>query len=237
VCKCSFNCVTNCPANVFKKAGKYYEIPELIEQLKSNKVFYDNTGGGVTFSGGEPLMYPSYAKELINNLKAEGINILIETCGLFKIDENIDNILKNVDIIYFDIKILDAVNHKKYCGVDNTIIIENFRAFINKYNMILPKDKRSLELKTKEHEKPLLIPRIPLVPDVTMTTINLKQIRDFLKKNNVKLIDLLQYNPLWIEKSKSIGVAPKYTRTTWMQKEELSEVREIFAKFNFVSFQ
>ncbi|NVM01221.1 MAG: hypothetical protein HWN67_02720, partial [Candidatus Helarchaeota archaeon] len=65
---------------------------------------------------------------------------------------------------------------------------------------------------------------------------NLRQIGDFLNKNNVELIDLLQYNPLWIEKSKTIGVTPKYTRITWMQQEELNEAREIFAKFNFISF-
>jgi len=233
-CTQHFNCTIQCPADVFSQAGKYYEPSDLVDLLKSNKVFYDNTGGGVALSGGEPLVFPRYVRNIIRKLKIESINILLETSGFFKIGDDIDQILKTVDIIYYDIKILDPILHQQYCGVDNKIILENFKTFITKYGMILPSEKHDLK---KEHDSPFLVPRIPLIPEITATEQNLGQIAEFFRDNDVKITDLLPYNPLWIDKCKSLGKIPRYTRATWLSQELIDQAHQIFNDFMLLTLK
>ncbi|MCP4763306.1 MAG: glycyl-radical enzyme activating protein [archaeon] len=238
-CNLNFDCIKQCPAEVTKKTAKYYEIQELIDIITSNKVFYDNTGGGVTFSGGESLMFPKYVRLLTEKLKKENINICVETAGFFNFNEDTEYILKNSDLIYFDVKIMDPVLHKKYCGVSNNQIIENFKKIITNHDIILPDKKELLNFKGNKYNEPILVPRTPLIPDITATEENLTDIAIFLKKNQIKVIDLLAYNPLWLDKLQNIGKNQeiKYTRDSWMTKDELDLARTIFKDFIFEKFK
>jgi pyruvate formate lyase activating enzyme len=241
-CNLCFDCATQCPADVFKIAGKYYDITQLVEIIKSNKIFYDNTGGGLTLSGGDPLLFPEYVRTLIDEIHALGINICIETAGLFKINEDVKTILENVDLIYFDIKIFDSNLHKKYCGVENSVILDNFKRIIIDFKADLPTSKKALNFKNRfqnhnePNRKPILIPRIPLIPEITATPANLSQIIQFLKDYNIKLIDLLAYNPLWLNKCETLEIEKKYIRDTWMSKDELAFIRNLFKDFIFDRF-
>jgi pyruvate formate lyase activating enzyme len=233
-CTLSWNCVQTCPANVFSIAGQKYEIKNLIQRFESNKIFYQNSGGGITLSGGEPMIYPEYVLELIKGLQEIRLQVAIETCGLFKWDEISREILRQVQHIYFDMKIIDPVKHAKYCGVSNKQIVENLEIMIKEKLVILPVDKKEIE---KPSQKPYLIPRIPLIPDIVMNTQNLSNIAQFLRKLHVKVIDLLPYNPLWSKKSYTIGKDPKYIRDTWLKPEEKSYAAQFFQDFLFDSFK
>ena len=232
-CNLDFQCSEQCPADVFEKAGKYYEISELVNIITSNRIFYKNSGGGVTLSGGEPLLFPKYMRQLMEELKKEKINICIETAGQFEMNTDTDFILRNADLIYFDIKLIDSNLHRKYCGRENTRIISNFNTIISDMTPILPTSKKSLYLNEKLDKRPILIPRIPLIPDITATQENLLSSMEFFKQNGIKLIDLLEYNPLWQNKAISLGKAVGYSRKNWMTEEELQFVRNIFQDFIF----
>ncbi len=104
---------------------------------------------------------------------------------------------------------------------------------INSGLVILPEQKTELENRV---EKPYIIPRIPLIPEIVTNSENLTDIALLLQNLNVKLIDLLPYNPLWIEKTRMIGYDVSYFRETWMSPEEKSVAAEFFNGFEFETF-
>lgn len=232
-CNLSQDCVKSCPAEVFSVAGNQYTVEDLVQRFLSNMIFFQNSNGGVTLSGGEPMLFPEYILNLILELRKKGINVAIETCGLFNMNSVMQHVLKNIQYLYFDVKFVDSQQHYKYCGVENTSILRNFREIIENDLVILPTQKTELQIPAK---KPYLIPRIPLIPNVVTTMKNLREIAQFLRECNVKVIDLLPYNPLWIKKAATIGHKVKYYRNTWMDSEEKANAAEIFFEFQFDTF-
>ncbi|MFX0100632.1 MAG: glycyl-radical enzyme activating protein [Candidatus Hodarchaeota archaeon] len=236
-CRLHFNCVHSCPADVFKKAGSYHDVENLVDLAKENKVFFKNSGGGITLTGGEPLLFPRYVQTLVESLKREDINIVLETCGMVRFTSEILSILEQVDLIYYDVKIIDPTKHEQHVGGGNSLILQNLEHLVKNSLVILPDDKNMVNFKENAYEKPLLIPRIPLIPGLTTGRENLLAIKAFLTGIGFKVIDLLLYNPLWLEKAKTLKMEIKYNRDTWMKKEELEEIREIFGGFQFESFK
>jgi len=218
-CDLCFICVDNCPSGALARVGKKMSIDDIVRQIKKDKPFFKTSGGGVTFSGGEPTMFIDFASELVKALKAEGIHTLLETCGLFNFDTFSKKILPYLDIIYFDIKLIDPKLHKLHCGVSNETILENFI----KLNRM------------SAHGKFKILPRTPLIPDITVTKENLTGIASFLKKQGVRDTHLLAYNPLWFDKSKKIGVncpMEKNTdKTTWIPQAKMMEYKSIYKEY------
>ncbi len=216
---CNFcgNCIKICPNQAYEFVGKACTHEDLLEIILKDKIFFDNTGGGVTFSGGEPTLHMEYLHGLLIKLKAHDIHTCLETCGYFNLDAFKKKILPFLDLIYFDLKIKDSNLHEKYCGVSNELIFNNF-TYLNKLNKIE------------------ILPRIPLIPGITTTRENLNNLVTFLKAENVKKVGLLPYNPLWLSKPSKIGVIPAYTRSESLTAEEKSQIKEIFSDFEFNDF-
>jgi len=127
-CTLCFECVDACPSGALTRIGTYMSVEAIAEQVLRDKPFYDTSGGGVTLSGGEPTLVTGFAGELAARLKASGIHTLIETCGLFDLARFDESLYPYLDLIYFDIKLMDAALHAHYCGVANETILYNFRA-------------------------------------------------------------------------------------------------------------
>jgi pyruvate formate lyase activating enzyme len=233
-CTKCFLCVESCPVPVFVVIGKSYSVPELVEIAVQNQIFYSNTNGGITLSGGDPLLFPDYVLKLVNGLAKQNISILVETSGYFHNSDQIQEILKNIDIIYFDLKIFDSSLHQEYCGVPNTRIKKNFSDLCKESWISLIENKESLQDNISDVTK--LVPRIPLIPDLTINEENLLNWKDFLIENNVKTIDLLPYNPLWRKKLSSMGKETQFLANQWLNKKELTEIHEIFRDFHFLTF-
>lgn len=210
------DCTDACITKTLRFVGKHYTVNELVKYLLRDRVFYKNSGGGVTLSGGEPSLNMEYVSELAARLKEEGIHICIETCGAYPREKFEKLLLPYLDLVFFDIKIFDEEDHRKYCGASNKNILENFRA-----------------LKAAGVN---VLPRIPLIPDVTATEKNLREIRAFLEECGVNELGLLPYNPLWQSKLKTIGQTARYTRAEWMSKEEKDAVKRIFEGFKYRDF-
>ena len=107
-------------------AGKVTSVDEILEEVLRDKAFYDNSGGGLTVSGGEPLYQPDFCLELLQKAKENGLHVCMETCGLCD-PETLEKLAPFVDIFLFDYKETDPARHKELTGVDNAPILQNLR--------------------------------------------------------------------------------------------------------------
>jgi pyruvate formate lyase activating enzyme len=218
-CDLCFLCVDNCPSGALTRVGNAMTVDEITGKVKNDIPFFTTSGGGVTFSGGEPTLFMDFLSQLAQSIKSEGIHLLIETCGLFKLDAFSEKILPHMDIIYYDIKLMDPQQHKNYCGVSNEIILNNFR-----------------ELNRMSAQGGFqIIPRTPLIPGITATHENLTGIADYLQSQGVHKTQLMAYNPLWLEKNKKIGVPCPMGRgaekKTWIPQEKMMEFKAIYKEY------
>ena len=217
-CNLCFLCVDACPSGALDRVGKTMSVDDIIKKILPDKPFFDTSHGGVTLSGGEPTLYMDFTSGLLKSLKQSNIHTLLETCGFFDLNKFMDTIYPYLDTIYFDIKIIDGIAHKKYCGVPNEKILDNF----TKLSTMAANDGK------------ILLPRIPLIPDITDKESNIRGIAEFLKNLNMTKAAVLEYNPLWHEKSDKVGVEDPYKNSKVMTSFSDSAVgekcRAIFAK-------
>ncbi|MBU0993938.1 MAG: glycyl-radical enzyme activating protein [Proteobacteria bacterium] len=213
-CTRCFKCVDVCPSTALERVGREMTVEDIVNAVEKDKPFYETSGGGITLSGGEPTVFTAFLARLLEQLKKSGTHTLLETCGHFNIESFKSDLLPYLDMIYFDLKIMDTADHVKYCGISNRTILENFKTIYT-----LCPDR--------------MLPRVPLIPDITDTVSNLKAIASYLAALDVKKISLLSYNPLWPEKCEKIGVTnllPGNEKSlTWTSGEKMAKCREIFA--------
>lgn len=178
-CKPFDRCLFACPNGLIEVAGEVVEGKALANELLKHKDLLNANGGGITISGGEPLMQPDFLLELLRNLK--GIHRAIQTCGYAQEDDFM-KVINHVDYVMYDLKIADNELHKEYTGVSNNLILRNFENL-------------------KACGKPFVI-RIPLIPGITDTKENLMQISDITGESPV---ELLPYNSLAGSKYGMVG--------------------------------
>jgi pyruvate formate lyase activating enzyme len=221
-CTLCLECVDTCPSGALTAVGRFMEAEEIAEIIEKDLPFFRTSGGGVTLSGGEPLLFMDYTSRLLQRLKEMGVHTIVETCGHFELDDFEERILPYLDAIYFDLKIHDPDEHKRQCGIPNQLIQENFGKLFRAY---------------LDGGTPVLA-RIPLIPGITASDGNLAALADFLTENGVKEVALLQYNPLWIEKSRKLGrdnpLAGQETMTTFMKPSEIARCHTIFESFDII---
>ena len=167
-------CATTCPLRLRSVCGREITSSELAATLLKDKDIYADMGGGVTFSGGEPLMQPMFLSDVIKRLP--GVHTAVETCGYAERDV-FENVMNAAGLMMLDIKLIDPALHKHWCGVDNTLIIENLSLL-------------------KSGDVPFII-RVPLIPGVTDGDDNLHRIARLLKDaRTLMYVELLPYNRL-----------------------------------------
>lgn len=189
--------------------GKEIQVRELVEVLKKDKPFYQSSGGGVTFSGGEPLLQAKALAECLENLKKENIHTAIET-SLFCSLNSLDLVKEFVDLFVIDVKILDPKDCKKYLGGDLEVYLQNIeRVFKMQKNCVF---------------------RFPAVKPYTFNESNLKLLHNFLKKWKIKKIEIFSVHNLAKEKYKSLGMEPLYFEE--VKKEELEKIKKQFSSLS-----
>jgi len=219
-CTFCFDCVAQCPARALDRVGKEMTHQEIVDAVLRDKPFFDTSGGGVTLSGGEPTLFMGYVSELLKRFKNHGIHTLIETCGHFDGAAFESEILPFTDAIYYDLKLFDSEEHRRYCGVGNERIFSNFKRL----------------WKVCDAGGPELLPRVPLIPDITDHESNLGGIAAFLSSLEVKEVKLLPYNPLWHEKTAKIGTVnpllDKASMKRWQDRLKIEECADLFTQMN-----
>lgn len=215
-CSSCFTCVESCPSGALERIGNEMTIDEIVKKILSYKPFYDESGGGMTLSGGEPLLYMEFASGLLRAAREAGIHTLVETSGLFDYDRYLEWIHPHTDLVYMDIKFIDPEKHKRFCGVRNDKILDNF---VNLHQL------------TRNGSFGIL-PRIPLIPSVTATRENLEAIAAFLAGHGVKEVSLLPNNPLWFVKLNQLGKQPAVPADDpirqWFDKDHIAGFEKIF---------
>lgn len=156
-CRPFGRCLHVCPKDCLNVCGEEYDSKKLANKINAYKRIFAATGGGVTFSGGEPLMQWKFLSETIDFL--DGVHTVIETCG-YADEETFAKMLKKIDFVYMDLKLFDGELHKKYTGADNAVIKNNFKSL-------------------KDSGKPFVV-RTPLIKGVTDGEENLRKIKEFI---------------------------------------------------------
>ena len=195
-----------------EEAGRWYTVNDVLEILEKEKIFFDESKGGVTFSGGEPLMQPDFLLETLKACKDKGYHTAVDTSG-FSSPENYLKIIPWTDLFLFDIKHMDDQMHFKYTGVSNVLIINNLRLIL-------------------ESGKDLFI-RIPVIPGFNDDLDNLMALKQFLKDSdceNLKRISLLPYHKVGKAKYSRFKIPYRMNGTEPPTRERMNELKEFFAE-------
>jgi len=180
-------CSAVCPTQSLEVAGRRLDPPALLAEIEKEQIFYDQSGGGVTFSGGEPLSQLDFLTALLSLCRSRGIHTAVDTCG-FVPPKAFAWVEKAVDLFLFDLKLMDNAKHKKYTGQSNSLILEN------------------LERLTANHQN--IVVRIPLISGVNDDDNNICRTAEFLRSlrpPGVTRISLLPYHRLGRDKLGGLG--------------------------------
>ncbi len=169
---CSYD-VDECPSGAMTRFGQYMTVDEVIQEVVKDQIFYDTSNGGVTLSGGEVLSQSAFAKELLIELKKLNIHTAIETSGHGRTQALLD-LANHLDLILFDLKIMDTIKAKQIIRADTTLINHNLKALVQ--------------------SKKKVIPRIPLIPGYTLDDENIHAIIRLVKSLELKEIHILPFH-------------------------------------------
>ena len=172
-------CTDWCITEAREIAGKEYTVDALVKEAMKDKIFYDQSGGGVTLSGGEVMasQHMDYVEEVCRRLHENGVSVFIDTSG-YTDYSNLKRILPYVDVFLYDLKVMDPEGHKKYIGVDNALILENLKK--------LSDDGAGLYI------------RLPIIGQVNATDEHIESVIHFLKDNHIhaQQVNLLPYHDI-----------------------------------------
>lgn len=172
-CRACGSCVDLCRAGAREIAGHRYTVSEMMREIEKDVIFYDESGGGVTFTGGEPLAQPQFVVSLLQACRKRGIHTTLETCGyvqaaVFAVAA------PQADLVLFDLKLMDSDKHREYTGRGNELILANLKALV--------RSRRAF------------VVRVPVIPGVNDGEEELQGIAEFLSGAGVRRIDLLPYH-------------------------------------------
>lgn len=125
-CNLCGKCAEACPSKAIEMSGKLYGVEDLMRIIERERVHIEHSDGGVTFSGGEPLMHPEFLIEMLKACGEKGLHRAVDTCG-FASTETLLEVAKHTDLFLYDLKLMDPVKHKKWTGVDNRLILKNLK--------------------------------------------------------------------------------------------------------------
>lgn len=169
------DCAKVCPHEAIRRIGVKWNIDDLLAELLKDKDFYEESGGGVTLTGGEPMYQFPFLQALLPRIKEAGIHVNMETCGVFNWTR-LESLLPYLDLIYFDLKHIDSEVHEQITGVDNRSILENFTKLVEVF--------------------PAVQARMPIIPGKNDDPGNINATAHFLKSNGHNSIHCLPYHRL-----------------------------------------
>jgi pyruvate formate lyase activating enzyme len=175
MCVVCSSCMDSCPTEARELVGRKMTVNAVMREVARDAPFYAESGGGVTFSGGEPLAQRAFLAELLRRCKALELHTTVDTSGYtpWKI---LDSVRRDVDLFLYDLKLMDDARHRRYTGVPNGLILRNLEALVRCGQRV--------------------IVRVPVIPGVNDDETNLTQTADFVRRlEGVERVDLLPYHP------------------------------------------
>lgn len=209
LCNQCRQCEIYCTFGARQIVGKKYTVEEVFNEVMKDKIFYEQSNGGVTVSGGEPLIQIEFVEELLKRLKDENIHTAVDTSGAVKF-ENLERVTKYTDLFLYDLKIMDDTKHKEFIGASNKIILENLRKL------------------SEIHDNINL--RMPIINGVNEDIEHIEETISFIKGLNIKRVNLLPYHDIAKHKYKKLDIIYEDERMKKPSDEKMQLFKNIFEK-------
>lgn len=204
-------CEEVCINKSLKNVCEVKDVREIVDLIKRDEIFFRHTGGGVTFSGGEPFEQHEFLRTLVNKLGKNGIDMWVETCGYFDFDK-VKDIIQELSHVFLDLKHMDSKKHKELTSVKNELILKN-------------------AAKISQMGVPITV-RIPSIQGINLTEENVTNTAKFMKeKMKNATIELLPYHELGKEKYISLGIEDKFNNFIKPTDEEITKAYDIFNNY------
>ncbi|HAG17088.1 MAG TPA: glycyl-radical enzyme activating protein [Bacteroidales bacterium] len=201
-----------------KFKGRYFigwntTAQELLKEVEKDSAFYKQSNGGITFTGGEPLMQAAFLSESAQLFKSQGFHLCLDTSG-YAAPEIFKELSEYFDLFLFDLKLIDDQEHQKYTGVSNKNILKNLEYLVEK--------NKNIQI------------RFPLIPNINDQTAQLEKVSHYLSGlHRIKNIDLLPYHKIATGKYEQLKLANKMEKTKEADEEKIENVKLFFEKKGF----
>jgi pyruvate formate lyase activating enzyme len=197
-----------CPTGALQQVGREVAAADLVKEVMRDRIFFDDSGGGVTLSGGEPLMQFDFLVDVLDRLRARGVHTALDTCG-FAPWADLQAAAERASLVLYDLKLMDEVRHRQATGQSNRAILENLRNLARVHDQIWI--------------------RVPIIPGVNDDAVNLEATARFLAPlQGVRQVDLLPYHPTGVAKFARLGKSYALAGTPTPTQQRLEELAAIF---------
>jgi pyruvate formate lyase activating enzyme len=206
LCSDCGTCAKVCPGDAIREMGRSYTVEEVMKELQGEQVFHEESGGGVTFSGGEPLDQPDFLLALLAQCREAGMHTAVDTSG-FAPEAVIRSVAKEADLFLYDLKVFDEGLHREFTGQSNRGILKNL--------ILLNGLAREVQV------------RVPLVPGMTDWEGEISGIADFLSRlDPVPGLSLLPYHRFYVNKQKKLGLPDAMQGMDPPAEEQVEQIRQ-----------
>jgi len=212
VCTFCRKCLEACSYQAREIAGKEISCSELIKIISRDLAFYEQSGGGVTFSGGEPLSQPDFLLECLAACKNLDLHTTVDSSG-YAPKAEFQKIYSFTDLFLYDLKVLDDTVHQKVTGVSNSLILQNLKVLV-------------------EMRKRIFL-RVPVIPGINDQVADWQNLPDFIKSSTVEQVNLLPYHRIGSGKYTSLGVNNPMPDNLAVDLNQLNRLQNFFASKGF----
>lgn len=207
-CTACGRCVDACLVGARTIAGRIMTVPEVMKELVRDRVFFEESGGGVTFSGGEPFMQPAFLRSLLETCQDEGISTAVETCGMADLAALLA-VVDKIDLFLYDVKLMDTTRHGEATGVGNETILTNLAALVAAHAHV--------------------IVRFPVIPGLNDDRENVGLMVSMMDRLGLHRIDLLPYHRIGTDKYRRLGRPYELADLQPPSAEAMENIRRAFA--------
>lgn len=207
-CQLCGACLEACPAGARERVGRVLSVSEVVAELEKDRPFYEQSGGGITVGGGEPLSQHLFVENLLARCRDASLHTALDTSGLAPFPV-LESVARHADLVLFDLKHSDRTVHQAFCGVDPQPIFDNLRKIGN--------------------GGPLIWVRIPIIPGINDRPEILHSLAELIKPlNRVERVDLLPYHPLGKDKYRRFRMSYPLNDLQAPSSSEIDSIRKIF---------
>ena len=208
-CNLCMKCALICPSGAIQIVGRMVDVDEILEEVGKDRLFYENSEGGITVSGGEPLMQWKFTQQFLKRCKLANLHTVLDTCG-YTSWNLIEKVIKHVDLVLYDIKLIDSKRHKDRAGVSNKLILGNA-------------EKVAFQVPTWL--------RFPVIPGLNDSEADIKDVAKFASKIPFEKVSLLGYHGLGEQKYEKLGRIYTFREVPCPTNDRLQQIGDVFRSF------
>ena len=210
LCEVCGKCVEACPNEARAITGKRMTVEEVLDVVRKDGLFYRNSGGGMTVSGGEAAFQADFTIELLKGSQGLGLHTALETCGYADTD-TLGGLIKHVDMVLFDIKHMDPEAHHQLTGADNELVLTNLRMVARSGVQV--------------------IVRMPIIPGCNDSEENIRATGDYISHLGIKKVDIIPYHKLGVAKYRRLGKEYQLEHLDTVKPEDVEAVQDILKSY------